>query len=52
MAYDNLPEHPYDYPDTHGTPWPGSPEARSYFASGEWDETEPDDTEQEESPDA
>jgi hypothetical protein len=38
MAHDNLPEHAYDRPDYHGTPWPGSPEARSYFTSGEWDD--------------
>ena len=47
MAHDYLPEHAYDRPDYHGTPWPGSPEARSYFASGEWDEIEPDDHEEE-----
>lgn len=31
MDNDNMPEHAYDRPDYHGTPWPGSIEARSYL---------------------
>jgi len=51
MTHDNLPEHAYDYPDNHGTPWPGSIEARSYFYSPDYPddydyESEPEESDQ------